>query len=228
MNRKIWASLIDACFKERFLFLLISILSFLVLSPLLRGFIGISILLKIFLTVVFITAIYAVSQKKLFFVIGSLLAFPMLAATWSTYIVEIPSLLLVGNCFGILFFAFAVVNILSFVFEQHEVTLDVIYGAIVVYLLIAMMWALIFSLVESLQPGSFTLAQSQIQDSNFPFYYYSFVTITTLGYGEITPVTDIARSFAFLEAVVGQIYLVVLVARLVGINIAQSIERRSR
>jgi hypothetical protein len=134
----------------------------------------------------------------------------------------------VGNCFGILFFVFAVVNILSFVFKQHEVTLDVIYGAIVVYLLIAMMWALIFSLVESLQPGSFTLAQSQIQDSNSPFYYYSFVTITTLGYGEITPVTDIARSFAFLEAVVGQIYLVVLVARLVGINISQSIERRSR
>jgi hypothetical protein len=91
-----------------------------------------------------------------------------------------------------------------------------------------MMWALIFSLVESLQPGSFTMAQSQVQDSKFPFYYYSFVTITTLGYGEITPVTDIARSFAFLEAVIGQIYLVVLVARLVGINISQSIERRSR
>ena len=228
MAQNTLAPLIDACFKGRFLFLLISILSFLVLSPLLRGFIGISILLKIFLTVVFITAIYAVSQKKHFFVIGSLLAFPMLTATWSTYFANIPSLLLVGNCFGILFFAFAVVNILSFVFKQHEVTLDVIYGAIVVYLLIAMMWALIFSLVESLQPGSFTIAQSQIQGSNFPFYYYSFVTITTLGYGEITPVTDIARSFAFLEAVVGQIYLVVLVARLVGINIAQSIEKKSR
>ena len=181
MNKKIWSSLCDACFKERFLFLLISILSFLVLSPLLRGFIGISILLKIFLTVVFITAIYTVSQKKHFFVIGSLLALPMLAAMWASYFVNIPSLLLVGDCFGILFFAFAVVNILSFVFKQHEVTLDVIYGAIVVYLLIAMMWALIFSLVESLQPGSFTLAQSQIQDSDFPFYYYSFVTITTLG-----------------------------------------------
>ncbi|MCK5187684.1 MAG: two pore domain potassium channel family protein [Deltaproteobacteria bacterium] len=228
MSKKILASLIDACFKGRFLFLLVSLLGYLILTPLFEGFIGIRLLLGIFTTAVFITAIYAASQKKLFSVIGLLLALPMIACTWSTYFVEISSLLLVGNCFGILFFAFAVVNILSFVFKQHEVTLDVIYGAIVVYLLIAMMWALIFSLVESLQPGSFTLAQSQIQDSNFPFYYYSFVTITTLGYGEITPVTDIARSFAFLEAVVGQIYLVVLVARLVGINIAQSIERRSR
>ena len=228
MNKKIRLLLIDTCFKERFLFLLISLLGYLVLTPLFNGFVGIKLLLAIFTTAVFITAIYAVSQKKLFFVIGSLLALPMITATWSTYFVKVPSLLLVGNCFGILFFVFAVVNILSFVFKQHEVTLDVIYGAITVYLLVAMMWALIFSLVESLQPGSFTVAQSQIQESNFTFYYYSFVTITTLGYGEITPVTDIARSFAFLEAVIGQIYLVVLVARLVGINISQSMERRSR
>lgn len=220
--------LIDTCFKERFLFLLISLLGYLVLTPLFKGFVGIKLLLAIFTTAVFITAIYAVSQKKLFFVIGSLLALPMITATWSTYFVKVPSLLLVGNCFGILFFVFAVINILSFVFKQHEVTLDVIYGAITVYLLVAMMWALIFSLVESLEPGSFAVAQSQIQASTFTFYYYSFVTITTLGYGEITPVTDIARSFAFLEAVIGQIYLVVLVARLVGINISQSIERRSR
>ena len=183
MNKKVWASLIDACFKGRFLFLLISLLGYLILTPLFKGFIGIKLLLGIFTTAVFITAIYAVSQKKHFFVIGSLLAFPMLTATWSTYFANIPSLLLVGNCFGILFFAFAVVNILSFVFKQHEVTLDVIYGAIVVYLLIAMMWALIFSLVESLQPGSFTMLESQIRESNLPFYYFSFVTITTLGYG---------------------------------------------
>lgn len=228
MNRKIWSSFIDACFKGRFLFLLISLLGYLVLAPLFKGFVGIKLLLGIFTTAIFITAIYAVSQKKHFFVIGSLLALPMIAATWTAYFVKIPSLILVGDCFGILFFAFTVVNILSFVFKQHEVTLDVICGAIVVYLLIAMMWGSVFSLVESLQPGSFAMLESQIRESNLPFYYFSFVTITTLGYGDITPVTDIARSFAFLEAVIGQIYLVVLVARLVGINISQSIDRRSQ
>jgi hypothetical protein len=228
MNKEMWTSLIDACFKVRFLFLLISLLGYLILAPLFKGFAGIKLLLGIFTTAIFITAIYAVSQKRHFFVIGSLLALPMIAATWSAYFVKIPSLALVGDCFGILFFAFAVINILSFVFKQHEVTLDVIYGAIVVYLLIAMMWGSIFSLVESLQPGSFTMLESQIRENNLPFYYFSFVTITTLGYGEITPLTDIARSVAFLEAVIGQIYLVVLVARLVGINISQSIDRRSR
>jgi hypothetical protein len=67
-----------------------------------------------------------------------------------------------------------------------------------------------------------------MQGSRLLFFYYSFVTITTLGYGDITPVTDVAKSFSFLEAVVGQIYLVVLVARLVGIHIAQSMGRKSR
>lgn len=121
-----------------------------------------------------------------------------------------------------------VITILLFVFEQHEITLDVIYGAIVVYLIIAVMWAFIFKVVEGLQPGSFTITQGLEEETLFNFIYYSFVTITTLGYGDVTPVTDVAKSFSFIEAVVGQIYLVVLVARLVGIHIAQSMERKFR
>ena len=99
-------------------------------------------------------------------------------------------------------------------------TLNVIYAAIAVYLFIAFMWAFLFLLVEKLQPGSITLGGTE--ESTFHFFYYSFVTITTLGYGDITPTSEIARSLALLEAVIGQIYLVVLVARLVGIHIAQS------
>ena len=75
-----WTSLIDACFKGRFLFLLISLLGYLILAPLFKGFVGIKLLLGIFTTAIFITAIYAVSQKRHFFVIGSLLALPMIAA----------------------------------------------------------------------------------------------------------------------------------------------------
>ena len=98
----------------------------------------------------------------------------------------------------------------------------------VVYLLMAMMWALLFRLVNDLQPGSFAMAESHMQGSRLLFFYYSFVTITTLGYGDITPVTDVAKSFSFLEAIVGQIYLVVLVARLVGTHIAQSMDKNSK
>ena len=228
MVNKSFNSLIHACFKERFLFLLVSLLCFFVVSPLLSGFLGIQVLFDVFLTAMLIAALYTSSQKKYSFLICTLLVLPLLAATWSPYFMEIPFMYLAGQCFGIVFFAFMVVTILSFVFKQYDITLDVIYGAVVVYLFIAIMWTYLFRVVEVLQPGSFTITQALAEETRLTFLYYSIVTITTLGYGDITPVTDVAKSFSALEAVIGQIYLVILVARLVGINIAQSMNKKSR
>ena len=217
--------LVERCTQERFFFLLVSLLSFLILSPLLKGFIGLSSLLDIFLTVVFISSIYAVSQKKHHLVIATLLVFPLFLSTWTRYFIESPALSIAGTFSGILFFGFMVVTILSFVLQQAKVTLNVIYAAVVVYLSLAMMWAMIFILMEILQPGS--IAVGQTGEGTFHFFYFSFVTITTLGYGDITPTSEIARSLALLEAVIGQIYLVVLIARLMGIHIAQSMKENS-
>ena len=214
--------LVKKCIQERFFFVLVSLMSFLILSPLLKNFIGLSNLLNIFLSFVLISSIYAVSQKMHQRVIALLLAIPLLLSTWINYYLESPALSIAGTFSGILFFGFIVVIILSFVLKQAQVTLNVIYAAIVVYLSLAMMWGMIFILVELLQPGSITLGQTG--EGSFHFFYYSFVTITTLGYGDITPKSEIARSLALLEAVIGQIYLVVLVARLVGIHIAQSMK----
>jgi len=214
--------LLEKSWDNRFLFVLVAILSFLILNPLLNNFFRVRVLLDSFLTIVFVASIYAVSQKRHYLVIGTLLVLPMLLSTWTKHFIMSPVLSLIGTFSGILFFAFMVITILSFVFKQNRVTLNVINAAVVVYLLMAMMWALLFILLELLQPGSFSLTASQTQESTFFFFYYSFVTITTLGYGDITPASEIARSIAVLEAVIGQIYLVVLVARLVGVHIAQS------
>ena len=222
----IFDRLVAKSWENRFLFLLVSLLCFLILSPLLKDFIRISFLLDIFLTAVLLASIYAISQKKHHTLIGTILFLPVLVSTWSTYFVKIPSLTLMGSFFGILFFIFTVLSILSFIFRQDKITLDVICGALVIYLLIAVIWALLFRLLESMTPGSFAIAHTLGEESRIIFLYYSLVTITTLGYGDITPVTEVARSFAALEAVIGQIYLVVLVARLVGIHIAQSMSER--
>ena len=228
MDKSYRSPSIQTRFQGRFLFLFIALLCFFVISPLLRGFIGIQVLLDIFLSAIFITALYTFSRKKHLLLIGTLLALPMLAAIWSPYFVKIPFMNLAGQCFGIVFMAFMVVTILSFVFKQYDITLDVIYATVVVYLLTAIMWAFIFRVIDVLQPGSFTITQGLGEETRFTFIYYSLVTITTLGYGDITPVTDVAKSFSALEAVIGQIYLVLLVARLVGINIAQSMNKKSR
>jgi hypothetical protein len=211
----------------RFLFLLISILLLFVLRPFLEGYIGIKLLLSIFFSFVLFSAIYAVSQKKYQFIIALLIVFPPFFLLWSTHLVESPPLILVRNICMIIFFAYTVIIILSHIFREKEVTADLIMGAVCVYFFIGLMWAFVFSLLESLQPGAFRVGQGVTTDI-VNFVYYSFVTQTTLGYGDITPISTPARSLSLLEAVIGQLYVAVLIARLVGLHITQSSHRRSQ
>ena len=96
-----------------------------------------------------------------------------------------------------------------------------IVGAICIYLLLAMAWAFAYQIVEAFLPGSVNgLAGGLWQEKTHTLIYYSFVTISTLGYGEITPVGPIARTLATLEAVTGIFYTTVLVASLIGIRLS--------
>jgi hypothetical protein len=210
----------------RFLFLLISMVLMFVLRPFLEGYIGINLLMDIFFSVIFFSGIYAVSEKKTFFFIGLFLALPVLLAEWLTHLVEIPSALFVGKLFGALFWAYTATIILVHLFREKKITDDVIIGSICVYFLIGLMWAFIFSVLEIVQPGSFQIALGQDPDLSH-FNYYSFVTLTTLGYGDITPISDPARSLALLEAIMGILYIAILIARLVGIHIGQSLRNAS-
>ena len=208
-------------FKSRFFCLIAAIISLIAVIPFLQGYVGIRILVDIFFTVIFLAAIFSISNKKQHMAFGVLLALPTIVSLWATYFVVSDAVFFVGRIFGILFFGFAIVQILQFIFRAKEVTKDVIFAAIVVYLLIAMMWSFIYGLLEVLQPGSFNIPDAHIHESRRLFMYFSFVTITTLGYGDITPLAERATSFAILEAVIGQIYLVVVVAWLVGMHVSR-------
>ncbi len=93
-----------------------------------------------------------------------------------------------------------------------------ILGAICLYLLMGLIWAVLYTLVQLSFPGSFTNINSNNEwFTLFPeFIYFSFVTITTLGFGDISPLLPISRFFVYFEAIVGQFYLAILVASLVG------------
>jgi hypothetical protein len=218
----------QVCFKERFLSLLIFIIAMLIVGPLFEEFVGLKILIDILWSAIFVSAIYAVSQKKRHIVIAVLLALPMLGSIWSKYFFQHKALLVVGSLCGAAFFLFAVIQMLIFIYSHKEVTRDLIVGAAVVYLFMALMWTFIFVVVEILHPGSFSIPEGQDIGATQSFLYYSFVTITTLGYGDITPVTRLARSLSVLEAVIGQLYLVVQVAWLVGVHVSQSMLKKSR
>ncbi|MGB7033263.1 MAG: ion channel, partial [Syntrophobacteria bacterium] len=132
-----------------------------------------------------------------------------------------------GNLCGIAFFAFLTVIILKFVLSQGEITRDLIAAAAIVYLSLAAMWSFAYKVIYMMHPGSFAIPD-QSAGSTINSLYYSLVTITTLGYGDITPVTSVAKVFSTLEAVIGQLYLVITVAWLVGMHVSQSVEKKSR
>lgn len=213
-------------FKDRFLILLVSLISLIVLIPMLEGFASLKILIDIFLTIIFFNCIFVVSNNKRAILLTFFLALPMFIGIWIPGIERFPILALSLDFTGILFMLFVAASILSFILNEPKISVNIIFASIVVYLLLAVMWIFIYKTIETLHPGSFLLPEHMIDEDRSVFSYYSFVTITTLGYGDITPITAIARGFTILEAVIGQIYLVVLVARLVGLNIAHTINNK--
>jgi hypothetical protein len=109
---------------------------------------------------------------------------------------------------------------LSHVLKDEVVTGEKVSAAICVYLFIGLIWAFLFSLTHHFQARSFSIENIVLSD----FVYYSFITLSTLGYGDITPLSSSARALSYVEAITGQIYLTVLVARLVGLHIVHSKE----
>jgi hypothetical protein len=210
--------------KGRFLYLLITVLLYLIMMPLAESLVKLRFLLTIFFSATLLAAIYAVSQNRKILIISVILAVPVLGLLWANQYFQTHTLSLFNSFFTIVFLIFFIFFLLSSVFKAKHVTADVIYTAIVGYLFIGLMWAFVYSILESFFPGSFATSQSHTMQT---YTYYSFVTLTTLGYGDIAPITPQARSFAILEAIIGQIYLTVLIARLVGMQISHSMRVKS-
>lgn len=119
------------------------------------------------------------------------------------------------------FFILVIYVLLSSLFTGYRVTGDKIYAAISGYLLLGIFWALVYALTEEIDPASFGRVMPQWGGSFSDLIYFSFTTLTTLGYGDLVPQTAVAQTFSYLEAVSGQLFVAILIARLVGMNIAQ-------
>jgi len=210
-------------FKHRILFLLAGILNMIIGNPFLGDIFHYGIIPDLFFSVIFILGIYAISQKKRHIVIALVLVIPIFIGIWSSHIYQTEEPHVIGQLFGALFFGFVIGILIKFIFNEKEITREVIFAAIVVYLLMAMMWTFAYIILEYFYPGSFSMPEGLSRDT-FQYLYFSFVTITTLGYGDIAPLTQKASSLVILEAVIGQMYLVIVVAWLVGMHVS----RRSR
>ncbi len=114
----------------------------------------------------------------------------------------------------------APVMILRYVLTAGRVNSNVVFAAISVYLLIGIVFGIVFSWLAYVDPDVFTPPQA-VETGESSLFYYSFVTLTSLGIGDISPVSEAVRALTVVEALMGQIYLVVLIARLVAMHIAR-------
>ncbi len=178
-------------------------------------------LMDVFVSAVLISGMYAVSHKRSTFITGLVLGLPVLMIQWMGYFFETPTIPIVRELLGIAFSGYLGCAIISFIFREEKVTSDLINGAICVYFLIGFMFTYVFSALEAAHPGSFAMSNADLIHRQY-FSYFSYVTLTTLGYGDITPVSNVARSLAVLESMIGQLYIAVTIARLVGLHIAHS------
>jgi len=206
--------------------LLITLVSLLVVAPFLDEYSPAQPVLIIFSTAILLFSVYSFLNNKRVLVVASLLAAPAFIFNWISYSFQTPVTFFIKDAFNAIFFVYIIVSILSEVFRKNVITLDLIYASICVYLLIGVAWAYVYSVLENISPGSFNFPLNFLQANPSLnedrkhltlLFYYSFVTLTTLGYGDITPVTPPAQSLATLEAIMGQFYIAILVARLVGI-----------
>ncbi len=211
----------QAGFNRPFVYLTGIILAMVLTTPFLQDYLHIRILLDIFYTAIFLSTLYLVSQEKRRVKLAAVFAVPMIFSLWASYFFASDHLVTLGRACGIVFFAIAIYHCVRFILESPQVTRDVIFAAVVIYLLMALLWSYAYALLELYQPGSFSYQEGLVSDSRQFFLYDSFVTLTTLGYGDIPPLTHNAKSLTILEAFIGQIYIVVVLAWLVGMHVSR-------
>jgi len=219
--------------KLGFVFLLTCLIATLLIPayfdhPLMGGLVT-----NITLSVTLLSGLYLVAYQLKELLIGILLVIPVLLTSWGDSLLPTPWNVYIANSFYVIFLCYICVLIGRFLFESSRISLDMILASICLYLLIGLIWAFIYQVIETSDPGAFkfvTIDAMQMEAVRYmrgQFAYYSYVTLSTLGYGDITPVSRVARSWAVLETLSGQFYLAVVIARLVGLYITQNTKSSS-
>jgi hypothetical protein len=186
------------------------------------------IIVSLLFTLILVSGVGNVSKKLIPRIFAGLLAFAAITLTWLLRFVPDRTLAIWAALFTLAGLILLTAVTLRHVFHAGPVTADRVRGAIAAYVLIGLTWAFVYHCIDLTLPGAFSLSTAQAgpvdHERQQNLTYFSFVTLTTLGYGDITPIHRSARMFAVIEALIGQLYPATLVARL----IAQQISREHK
>jgi hypothetical protein len=180
---------------------------------------GGDLIVSLLLSLVLLSAVLAVSDRKGVLLTALVLAIPAIAGRWINHFrpdVVRPAVFLTA---ALLLTTFVVVNLLRFVLRAPSVNVEVLCASISAYLMLGLMWTMAYWLVDQSTPGAFSFNTNAGKQSmnGFNAFYFSFITLSTVGYGDITPVSKAARMLAAMEAMTGLLYVAVLIARLVAL-----------
>ena len=118
-------------------------------------------------------------------------------------------------------YATTIALLLRYVFDREVLTTDRLWGAAAAYLMIGVLWCFLYAIVDRAIPQSFPVRGSPEPLQLIDLLYFSFSTLTTIGFGDIVPLSRPARTAVMLEGIVGQLFLAILIARLVGVYPAE-------
>ncbi len=189
-----------------------SLLILLILSAVLESYKYSYIVLNSLSTIVIIAGVYAASANKKSIYVLLILALPWFISEWF-FLTSTKTVFL-----SFFFFLYVTLTLLNMIIKTKEITQNTLYGAVCAYLLLGLLWASIYGLINELSPGSI-FAGSGVTGkmTSNDIIYFSYTTLASLGYGDITSVTPTGRIMSVLEAVIGQLFIAFMVARLIGI-----------
>jgi len=205
--------------RTNFFYLFGALLLLSVLGPVLAASLdGLGVLVHdLSLSVALVVALWSLHSSRRTLTVGIVLVGVNIVATATGLWLANRVAGVIADLSGLLFLVLCAVTATRQVFRRERVDANKIVGALCIYVLIAVIWAVAFHLLESFSPGSFSgLESHQGAALYWRLLYFSFVTVTTLGYGDVLPLTIYAESLTYMEAVLGQFYVAVIVAVLIG------------
>ncbi len=204
--------------QYRFTILMFTFLLVLVVYPFIDHFqlLHIDFILNIFITLLLISCIHALSTSHHEAIVACIVILPAIFMDWVGVFSESRHVEVIVDIYKIVAFSYICFGLLRYALRAGVVDREKIAAAVNVYLFLGLIWRDLYSLVSLLIPSAYNSELLNQTD----FLYYSFVTLSTLGYGDVLPIVGPAKALAYIEAIIGQLYLTILVARLVGLHIA--------
>ncbi len=211
-------------FRHRFAVLFILLFCAILIPPYFENTPWIGDFWRVLFTLVLLWALYTVTGGGKVLVLAALVLVPTIASTWMAEPGQANYVLYIDNITNIVYFGLICIFLGKYILINRRVTLEVIFAAMCLYMILAILWAAIYTNLELYYGGAFTFGGMTAEEAGIAkdglfqeFIYFSFVTLSTLGYGDVLPTNLIGQNWAAMEAMVGQFFIAVVIARLVSV-----------